>query len=91
MCKAAVRINESKDQKITASEMEQLCNAYNLQIHTVNSIGVFVTSTECSFLVVTTFYHFLPDSLRVFLHAKEAGKDKHHRLTIEAADSKLVN
>ena len=48
LCKAAVRINESKDRKIAASEMEQLCNAHNLQIHTVNSIGVFVTSTECS-------------------------------------------
>ena len=87
LCKAAVRIDESKDQKITASEMEQLCNAHNLQMHTVNSIGVFVTSTECSFPVVTTFYHFLPDSLRVFLHAKEAAKDEHHRLTPEAVCS----
>ena len=87
LCKAAVRINESKDQRIAASEMKQLCNAHNLPIHTVNSIGVFVTCTECSFPVVTTFYHFLPDSLRVFLHANEAAKDEHHRLTPEAACS----
>ena len=87
LCKAAAVIDESKYQKIPANEMKELCNTHDLQLHTVSSIGVFVTSTEHSFPVATTFYHFLPDSLRVFLHAKEAAKNEQHRLTLESACS----
>ena len=87
LCKAAAVIDESKHQKIPANEMKELCNTHDLQLHTVSSIGVFVTCTEHSFPVATTFYHFLPDSLRVFLHAKQAAKTEQHRLTLESACS----
>lgn len=84
LCKAATRISNSEGWKITASEMEQLCNDHQLQVHIVESIGVFVTSMEGNFPVWTTFYRFLPSSLRVFLHAKQVAGDEHYCLTSEA-------